>query len=282
MTRCVNKKPKSEKMNNFYRIKMETKDYFYNFICGGFAGATAGFISHPFLRMKIELQNGRKITSNQFTNTKWLMNGVRYGMGCYGAEKLFVFGVYNSLLNHGFNDSVSGALAGLAASSVICPGEKLVIDSINGVKTFKRIDYLNKSIVSQRFGLTSRILTKNFARLYTGFSATVGREVLGFGIHMGVYGYLMKKYNPDQSFYKTIGCVTIAIICGWSSIVPIDRLKTAIQSPNFSWKTYEFSKSFSGFRFALLRAVPFHCTSFSLMVFLMSKKESLMTLEFIE
>lgn len=255
---------------------MEYKDYVYNFVCGGIAGATAGLVSHPFLRMKIQLQNEGKISRSQYGNAKWLTNGLRYGMYCYGAEKLFVFGVYNSLLNHGFNDSLSGAMAGLAASSVICPGEKIVIDSMNGVNTFSRINYLTRSITESKFSLSGRIVKRNFNRLYTGFGATVSREMIGFSIHMGVYGYLMKTYNPDNEFWKTIGCVSSAIVCGWSSIVPIDRLKTAMQSPGFSWKTYAFRKSFDGFRFALLRAVPFHCVSFSMMVYMMGIKESIL------
>lgn len=255
---------------------MDLREYIYNFMCGGFAGTTAGFISHPFLRMKIELQNGRNIKRSQYTSPKWLLTGVKYGMGCYGAEKLFVFGIYNSLLNHGVNDSVAGALAGLAASSVICPGEKMVIDSVNNIKTFQRIDFLKKSLLMQKFSLSDKIIKRNFNRIYTGFSATVGREVLGFGIHMGIYGYLMKTYNPNKEIPKTLGCVTAAIICGWSSIVPIDRLKTAMQSPDFNWKKYQFSKSFNGFKYALLRAVPFHCTSFLIMVYLMDKKADIM------
>lgn len=254
---------------------MDIKEYIYNFVTGGVAGGVAGMISHPFLRMKIELQNGRKITLNQFTNIRWMSTGLRYGIGCYGAEKLFVFGVYNSLLEHGMNDYVAGGMAGLAASLVICPGEKLVIDSINGVRSFNRLNYLSVGLSSMKYSLVKNIGLRNLKHLYTGMSATIGREVLGFSIHMGVYGYLMKKYNPENNFVKNVGCVTGAIICGWSSIVPIDRLKTAIQSPNFSWSTYQFSKSFNGFGPALLRAVPFHCTSFSLMLYFKNKRDPL-------
>lgn len=261
---------------------MEFREYVYNFISGGLAGATAGLISHPFLRMKIELHNGRKISKEQFTNPKWLFTGGKFGVICYGSEKLFVFGVYNSLLNHGFNNISAGALAGLAASLVICPGEKMIIDAIEKKKTLQRTHHFNKSILSQRFIVSKYIVKKNIKILYKGLPATICREVLGFGIHMGVYGYLMKKYNPEEDFFKTIGCVTGAIICGWSSITPIDRLKTAMQGDNFSWKTYEYTKSFKGFSFAILRAVPFHCTSFSLMLYLMSQKQSIMTMEFIE
>lgn len=233
--------------------------YMYNFICGGISGATAGLVSHPFLRMKIQLQNEGEIFKYQYRNRKWLTSGLRYGMMCYGVEKMVVFGVYNSLKSHGINDSVSGAIAGLTASFVICPGEKLIIDSINNVKKKFTIKHL-----------------------YKGLYPTICREMLGFSIHMSLYGYLMEKYNKKNEFLKTVGCVTSAILVGWSFIIPIDRLKTAMQSPGFNWNEYSIRKSFNGFSYALLRAVPFHCISFSLMVHLMSKKDTLMSLELLE
>lgn len=230
--------------------------FIYNFICGGIAGTLAGLISHPFLRMKIQLQAYGVLHKYQYQNPKWLYTGLRYGALCYGTEKMFVFGVYNSLKSYGISDSAAGALAGFAASFVICPGEKLIIDAMNGVKT-----------------------EFTFNHMFKGFYPTVCREMLGFSVHMGVYGYLMKTYNKENEFFKTLGCVSTAIVAGWSSIVPIDRLKTSMQTPGFSWKTYQFSKSFNGFGPALLRAVPFHCTSFSLMVYMMGKKDTIMSLE---
>ena len=253
-----------------------SSSYLYNFVCGGIAGSTAAIVSHPFLRMKIQLQNNGFINKTHYLNKKWLFTGLRYGILCYGSEKMLVFGVYNSLLNHGFDNTSAGVISGLVASFAICPGEKLVIDSMNSVSSFSRIKYIMKF----RPNLTNMIIKKNIRHLYTGLSPTIFREMMGFGIHMSVFGYLMEKYNKEKSFSKTLGSVIVAIGVAWSSIVPIDRFKTAVQSPGFNFKTYSFLRSFDGFSYALLRAIPFHCTSFSLMVYLMNNKEKITKLIF--
>lgn len=257
---------------------MYNTSYLYNFGCGIAAGSSAAFVSHPFLRIKTELQNDGKvikIKNNLMTNTRfimttnipknginitkieninrsWLYKGLIRAMCNYSLEKMLVFGVYNSLKSHDFNSTTAGAIAGFIASFTIAPGEQLVNDARDNVRNFK------------------------LKHLFKGLPSTILREMIGFSVHLTVYDYLMSNFNSERKIPKTIGCVSLAIIAGWGVVTPIDRIKTQIQSDTFNIKTYEFSRSFVGFRFALMRALPFHITSFLMMEYLMDKKKDML------
>lgn len=228
--------------------------YMDNFINGTIAGSTAAFISHPFLVIKNHLQNGNKFDYKSHFNTKWLYSGLVRAMCSYSIEKMVVFGVYNSLKQHNYDSTISGGIAGLLASLTITPGEQLTIDKQMG---FKKISL--------------KIPLASIGHLYQGLTATMFRESLGFAVHFTVYDYVSKKFNKERDELKTIGCGITAVIFGWSSIVPIDRIKTQIQSGTFNIKTYNIKDSFQGFRFALLRAIPFHVTCFLIMEHLNKK-----------
>lgn len=230
-------------------------EYLNNFIDGTIAGSTAAFVSHPFLVIKNTAQNGYEINYKKHINVKWLYSGLLRAMCSYSVEKMIVFGVYNSLRQHNYDPAIAGGIAGLLASFSIAPGEQLTIDKQLGVKNVK---------LNNIFG--------SLSHLYQGLTATIFRESLGFMIHFSVYNYLTEKFNKEKSEIKTIMCGTSAVIFGWGSITPIDRIKTQIQSGTFNIKTYDFTKSFTGFRFALLRAIPFHVTCFLVMEHLNGKK----------
>lgn len=222
--------------------------YMDNFINGTIAGSTAAFISHPFLVTKNHLQNGYKFDYGKHFNLKWLYSGLFRAMCSYSVEKMVVFGVYNSLKQHNYDPAISGAIAGLLASLTITPGEQLTIDKQIGVK---------------RVTLSNPLLS--IGHLYQGLTATMFRESLGFAVHFTIYDYISNKINKERNELKTILCGITAVIFGWSCIVPIDRIKTQIQSGTFNIKTYNIKESFQGFRFALLRAIPFHVTCFLIM-----------------
>lgn len=216
-------------------------DYVENFIYGHIAGGTATLVSHPFFNMKNHLQNGLVLGKEHYRNLKWLYGGMSRAIVGYGLEKMIVFGVYNSLKKHDYNSTFSGMIAGMFASVSITPAEQLTIDKQLNVRNF------------------------TLRHLYQGWVPTLFRESLGFAIHFTVYDYLTKKYNEEKSRTKTALCGAGAIIAGWGTITPIDRIKTKIQSGTFDYKTYDYRSSFSGFRFAIMRAVPFHVTCFLIM-----------------
>lgn len=223
-------------------------NYLENFVFGIIAGGSAAALTHPFYNMKNHLQNGLILTEKQYGNLFWLYRGLNRAILGYGVEKMIVFGIYNSLRKNEINETVSGVVAGFFASLSITPAEQLTIDKQLGVKKY------------------------NIRHLYQGWGATVFRECLGFGVHFTAYEYLTRKLNPEKNFLKTIVCGAGATVVGWGFVTPIDRIKTKIQSGTFDHKTYDYRGSFNGFRFAIMRAVPFHVTCFLVMEFL--KKNS--------
>lgn len=219
-------------------------EYVENFIYGVIAGGSAATLTHPFYNMKNHLQNGLFLSNKEYGSKKWLYNGLSKAIPGYGVEKMIVFGVYKSLRKNEVNETLSGIIAGFFASFSITPFEQLTIDKQLSVKKY------------------------DLKHLYQGWKPTVFRESLGFGIHFTAYEYLSNKFNFERNFTKTMFCGAGATIIGWGFVAPIDRIKTKIQSGTFDHKTYDYRGSFKGFRFALLRAVPFHVTCFVIMEFL--------------
>ena len=216
-------------------------DYVKNYINGAVSGSVAAFVSHPFFRLKVAMQNEETITLKTNSNVKWLYNGVNRAMVGYGIEKMLIFGTYNSLTKHNVNPTVAGFISGIVASLSITPAEQLIIDK----------------------GLNVKCLS--LKHLYSGLLPTLGRESLGFAVHFTVYDYVSSKYNKEREILKTIVCGTCAVIVGWGTVVPLDRIKTQVQTGKFDIKTYDIRKSYSGFGFALMRAIPFHVTCFVMM-----------------
>lgn len=238
-----------DSLNNIFTIvkeKITNKncnniDYISNYVFGAIAGTTATLISQPFNRLKIEFQNDRIPLKEQYTNIRWLYTGVFRSIIGYSAEKMFVFGTYNLLRNNDINPTFAGMASGVVAAISVTPAEQLTIDKQNGIRCFK------------------------FSHLYSGFIPTVARECIGFGVHFTMYELFSNYFNEKKEFWKTVLCGTGAVISGWTVIAPIDRIKTQIQSRNFDLKSYNIIHSYHGFKFALMRAIPFHVTCFVVM-----------------
>lgn len=219
-------------------------NYFNNYIYGAISGSTATIVSHPFFRIKTSLQNEEILTKEMYSDIKWLYRGLPRAMLGYSIEKMLVFGTYNSLLKQDINPTLSGFFAGLTAAFSITPFEQLVIDKGNNIKIF------------------------SIKHLYSGIIPTIGRESIGFAVHFTIYDYLTKTFNREKEVPKTILCGIGAVIGGWGTITPLDRLKTQIQTGKFDIKTYNIKHSYKGFNFALMRAIPFHVTCFVVMEYL--------------
>jgi hypothetical protein len=221
------------------------------FMFGYISGMTGILASHPFDTVKTCIQSNRPIP----LSLSKLYRGLLPPLFGVGLEKAVVFGTFQNTIKHTESNIISGALAGLSASVVVTPFERMKILYQTG----------------QTIQLKS---------LFQGLSATWSREVPGFAIYFSVYNNLKERTNnltPLHSF----GYGTLAGVCAWSLIYPQDRIKTIIQASrdkhiSFREGIIEVMKDgyrglYKGFSFALMRAVPLHATTFTMMEFFLKK-----------
>jgi len=233
--------------HNILNMK-EDKSTIKNFGYGYLAGMMGIVVSHPIDTLKTHYQQFNRLV---FKN---LYRGIIPPIIGVGLEKAVVFGVYESTIKYTQSDIISGGLAGLSASIVVTPFERLKIllqtgQDLNG---FKNIN------------------------LFQGLSATLTRETPGFAIYFYVYNKL-KHNNPDiRDIHpiKSFGYGALAGTAAWTFIYPQDRIKTHIQAARdkkigffeaFSYirKTEGITSFYRGFHLALCRAIPLHATAFT-------------------
>lgn len=246
-----------------------------SYINGSLSGMFGVLLSHPVDTIKTARQSNIKINYNFLS----LYKGITPPLIGVGLEKALVFGTYQYLRKLDFNVPVSGAMSGFIATFIVTPYERLKI--------------LNQ---------TSQKVNTNIFQLYKGFSATFIREVPGFAIYFSTYHTLKEYYNDklngetmivNGETTKVNGETTktnkklspeISFLFGgisgsmaWLFIYPQDRIKTIIQSNNTNdkiniksiiKKTYEIGglkHFYSGFSFAILRAILLHSGTFCMM-----------------
>lgn len=234
---------------------------FNSFLMGSFAGTCGIATSHPFDTYKTLLQtrkSGEQIKVQW--NPKFFYRGVDKAVYGMAMEKCFVFGGWTNAKKYTDNNFVAGCFAGLLASVVVTPTERL------------------KILCQTNQGSTLAVLrTKNPSYFYQGFFATTTREIPGFGIYFTVYEYLKNRYstNNNLELYKSFLFGATSGATAWIFIYPQDTIKTIIQSSadkNLGFvstaKTLVqsgYMNLYKGFSFCLLRVVPLHGTVFMTM-----------------
>lgn len=250
-----------------YKKNISIKSSSYNlthFINGALSGACGVIISHPIDTIKTSLQNKKPILYTPIS----LYRGILPAISGVGFEKAFVFGTYNNtykfLENNNVNNNllnpISGAISGLTASLVVTPAERLKILSQSG-----------KDIKLQDFRLSN---------LYRGISATITREIPGFATYFTVYNKLKDNYVNQYNhlpLYMSFLYGGIAGATSWFGIYPQDVIKTRMQTQTCNEKVSFMNTIkniyseggirpfFKGFHFALMRAVPLHAGTFTMM-----------------
>jgi hypothetical protein len=249
---------------------------------GAVSGMTGIIISHPIDTIKTHIQNGSKVPRN----FKSLMTGIRAPLIGVGFEKAIVFGTYNLVNNYltrnaavnsyvgdnnalkkpnSLHTAISGAVAGFSASLIVTPYERIKILRQTG----------------------QNIQNFNVGNLFKGLNMTFTREVPGFAIYFTVYENL-KYYTLRQMLDSNTNSLPLYLsfvyggISGsiaWVFIYPQDRIKTIIQSANTSTSIkFDDVKNiirilssggvrslYSGFSYALIRAVALHSGTFAMM-----------------
>jgi solute carrier family 25 carnitine/acylcarnitine transporter 20/29 len=228
-----------------------------NYIKGCISGMFGIILSHPVDSIKTHYQTskGTKFTYS-ITN---LYRGITSPLIGVGIEKAIVFGTYNYCRDKNLNTPLSGAISGFAAALIVSPYERIKIMKQTG-----------------QFVTFRNIINPSF--LFKGLSATFTREVPGFAIYFSTYEWLKDR------FYTKNGCdITIpsSFLFGgisgtmaWIFIYPQDRIKTVLQSSTTSsirdiiYKTYNsggLKQFYSGFSFAVARAILLHSGTFCMM-----------------
>jgi solute carrier family 25 carnitine/acylcarnitine transporter 20/29 len=237
--------------------KMETLTLLDNhYIRGAFSGMFGIILSQPVDALKTHNQIE---TMNKFKySVRTLYKGVSSPLIGVGIEKAIVFGTYNYLQKNGYHTAVSGGLSGLVASLVVTPYERI-------------------KILQQ----TNQKINFNPITLYRGISATFTREIPGFAIYFTTYEKLKNHFYKSKGNEITLlssfifGGISGSI--AWMFIYPQDKIKTMIQS-NASANITSLIKTiyknggirhfYSGFSFAIARAILLHSGTFSMMEFL--------------
>lgn len=237
-----------------------------HYVKGAMSGMFGILLSHPVDTIK----TARQSTTNNIIKSyslRTLYRGILSPLFGVGFEKALVFGTYTHLRKD-FNIpvSIAGGISGFAATMIVTPYERIKI--LQQTKQSITI----KDISNPKF-------------LFKGLSATWSREIPGFAIYFSVYEFLKNHFYTSQN--KDISIISSFVFGGlsgssaWLFIYPQDRIKTIIQSDNYSKKTIknliqETYKSggirqfYVGFSWAIYRAVLLHSGTFCMMEILNS------------
>ncbi len=231
-----------------------------NYAKGAISGMFGIVLSQPVDAIKTHYQVNKNVKFNY--NIRNFYRGVTSPLIGVGIEKAMVFGTYNYFKNNlNCNIATSGAVAGFVASAVVTPYERIKILSQTNHK------------------ITSEIINPRY--LFKGLSATFTREIPGFAIYFSTYEYLKNKFYTSQNKQITIPSSFIfgglSGSMAWIFIYPQDRIKTIIQSntqdnkqniKSLIQKTYAvggLKHFYSGFSFAIARAILLHSGTFCMM-----------------
>lgn len=225
--------------------------------CGG--GALGVTLSYPVDTVKTWRQTG-----TQFS-WKGLYHGYSSPLVGMMIEKSVLFFGYDYFRRvSGFGVVGSGLGAGVLTTAVVTPFERVKIRSqVLGVGALR--------------GLVRTVRSDGLLSLYRGWSATLFREVPGFGIYFSVYE-TMKPWltqlsgSPGVVDYR-FGHYGASMVSGamagmsaWAVIYPSDPVKTMAQNENIGvgtamrkiWESSGIRGFYRGFTPALIRAGILH------------------------
>lgn len=234
---------------------------------GAIAGMSGILLSHPVDTVKTHIQTGNALR-NFAPGLRNLYRGLLPPLAGVGLEKAIVFGTYNYFHKQLDNIPLAGAIAGLNAAVIVAPYERLKILSQSKIG-------INKGEITMKF-------------LFRGLGATWTREVPGFAIYFSVYENL-KYYNHtmhglELGYANSFLYGGLSGIAAWIFIYPQDRIKTILQSSNSNnskkslkniildiYNAGGLRHFYSGFSWAVARAMLLHSGTFCMMEFLTRK-----------
>ena len=227
------------------------------FIYGCFGGIFGTIISHPIDTIRINLQSLKQPKYD----IKSLYKGILSPFIGIGIEKAIVFGTYNLSMkfltqqrkitptNQSFYQFCSGVASGFSSTLVVTPVE------------YFKITYQNQSSIKLK-----DLTLKN---MYRGWTATLFREVPGYGIYFYTYNKITSYFGKNPlSIFMGGGTAGLA---AWICIYPADYIKTRMQyyqTPFLSTAKNILKKEglfgmYRGCSLALARAFILHCGVFT-------------------
>ena len=247
--------------------KFQTKTFLYGTF-GGLCGIT---LSHPFDTVRVVYQEGNYKNIWDCAKTIYKEHGITsFYRGLVppligvALEKCALFGVYDNFkrCNPFFDKSdksdksynytntfISGIFAGLVTTTIVTPVEKV------------KILLQNKKKIT----INSIVKQGGVSALYNGWSATLFREVPGYGIYFTTYEYLKNTFGLPNPYTPAI----YGALCGvasWTFIYPADPIKTKMQNNSIGFKealsiimkNEGLMGLYRGMPLALFRAIPLH------------------------
>lgn len=199
--------------------------------CSGIlSGAVGTFVGHPLDSLKTHVQ----ITGKSYSSIFRTIGFIKLFSGAWSpilGQSLingWIFGVCDAsalklarMLNHDqltLTDHLfGGCVAGLANSMIICPTELLKTKLQQG--QFKTYYDAIHNYTSQA-GWTS---------LMTGLSATLAREVPGYGVYFLAFEAFKSLFGGNNpSFWNIFHAGGFAGCISWASVYPVDVIKYSV------------------------------------------------------
>ncbi|KAK4903429.1 hypothetical protein LTR27_000360 [Elasticomyces elasticus] len=218
-----------------------------DFWAGYLSGAVGIVVGNPLDILKTKLQAGtgsshvdthitpasdQARSRRAFIWTSWLRGAAAPILG-YGALNALLFMTYNrslALLNTGNTSDrpsgwtiwTAGALGGLATFFVSAPTE--LVKCRAQVSTQSSIE-VTKALWKQG----------KLPSLYMGGGVTSVRDAVGYGFYFWSYELAKRAVSteedsPNQQALKVLLCGGLAGVVTWTSIFPMDALKTRVQT----------------------------------------------------
>jgi hypothetical protein len=227
---------------------------------GAFAGAFAVGCTYPLDTVKTRIQSG-----NITRLYKNLFSGISVPMVAVALEKSILFASFKYLskikwtYNDNTNNFINGINSGLLTTSVVTPFERI------------KIMMQNKNALVHPYNVLMHILkTEGPIGLYRGWTATLFREVPGYGFYFTTLLYCQKRWPVSENMKSNI--VKQWFIGGltgfvpWIFIYPADIVKTTMQEKNWIMRysiKYIYDRGgvrafYNGYIYGLARAFFLH------------------------
>ena len=221
--------------------------------CGG--GIVGTVFSHPIDTMKTRMQS--EISFKNSLQMRKFYIGVGSPLFGVPLEKSIVFGCCDVMKKMDVSSFWSGFIAGFISAGIVTPIEFLKINAQKDV---------NFSIIK------SLKNPKVFKMIYTGFTPTVLRESVGYGVYFYTYDTLTSMFNKERKMMKTFLFGGITGFTSWIVIYPTDLVKTRSQDNNNNQNVKQIVKNiykkdgifgfYKNMHWALGRAVFLHAGVF--------------------